>query len=1089
MNKSLYILVCFVLLSGCGKNGEKVLFEAIPPAISGITFRNDISETNKLNILDYLYFYNGGGVATGDINNDGFPDIYFSGNQLPNKLYLNKGNFVFEDITKSAGVAGKNDWSTGAVMADVNGDGFLDIYVLAVVGVNGFRGHNELFINNCNATFTERSSEFGLDLDNFSSSAAFFDYDNDGDLDLYLLNHAVHTADSFGPANIRNNRSYESGDKLYRNDGNRFTDVSEEAGIFGGPNAYGLGITTADFNNDGFTDIYVSNDFHEDDYFYLNNGDGTFREALKEFFGHTSRFSMGSDAGDTNHNGFMDLFTLDMLSDNEKVLKTSVGDDDIALSKFRTESLKYHPQYARNMLQVNQKGTFFAETALMEGVAATDWSWSALFADFDQDTHLDLFISNGIPIRPNNLDFINYISDDQIKKKLENTRLVDQTAIEMMPSGKTTNVIFKGDGQSGFVNNSEGWIPETASNSNGTAYSDLDNDGDLDLVINNLNDAPFLLKNKTNQSKNYLKIKFRTDTPNSFGIGTKAYIFYNGKMQYKQLFTSRGFQSSSEPVLHFGLDTISKIDSLIVVWTDKTYQKHTLVKANQTMTISPEKVRDLYYGYKEKVTTKKWFKRSENDFGLNFIHLENDFNDFDRQKLIPYRISDRGPAVAIGDIDANGLEDVFFGSSKFNAAKLYLQKKNGFELAPNAFHKDEDVAEEVDAVFSDTNGNGYLDLFAVSGGGEFYGKMDPLLDRLFINDGKGNLVKSKALPEYFENGSVIRPNDFDQDGDIDFFVGNGSVSYDFGKIPDSYLLNNQNGKFSIVNQQIFKSLGMITDAVWIDFDGDGIKDLIVVGEWMNPTFLKNNKGTFEDVTLQYLPESLKGLWQVIQLFDIDNDGQVEFLLGNWGLNTKFKATKNFPLKMNYGDFDGNGSTESVVSIAKGGKYYTLASLDELSSQMLFLKKKYTSYESFAGKTIEEIFGESLSNTNALTVDILESGYLKKSGTTYKFVPFQKSLQVAPIRTMLVFDFDRNGKDEVLLAGNYFGVIPFHGRFDSFPGAVIKQGGKIIDANDLGINFTQKQVNDLSIIEIDGETYVLATFNNEAVALYKMNLGK
>ncbi|PKP40129.1 MAG: hypothetical protein CVT96_10330, partial [Bacteroidetes bacterium HGW-Bacteroidetes-13] len=428
MTKRVGVFIFSLWMISCSGDKEDTLFEQISAETSGISFRNDIKENNKLNILDYLYFYDGGGVAVGDINNDGLQDIYFTANQLPNKLYLNKGNFVFEDITDKAGVAGKSDWNTGAVMADVNGDGFLDIYVLAVVGLNGFDGYNELFINQGDGTFKEEASKYGLNLDNYSTSAAFFDYDNDGDLDMYLLNHAVHTTDSFGPANIRNNRSYESGDKLMRNDGDKFTDVSEAAGIFGGLNSYGLSVATSDFNQDGFTDIYVSNDFHEDDYYYLNNGDGTFKEQVKEKFGHVSRSSMGSDVSDINHDGYPDLMSLDMLSADEKVIKSSVGDDEPALARYRTETLKYHNQYGRNMLQINREGLFFEETALMSGVAATDWSWSVLFADFDQDSNPDMFISNGIPIRPNNLDFIKYISDEQIKKKLESTRLIDQEA-------------------------------------------------------------------------------------------------------------------------------------------------------------------------------------------------------------------------------------------------------------------------------------------------------------------------------------------------------------------------------------------------------------------------------------------------------------------------------------------------------------------------------------------------------------------------------------------------------------------------------------------------------------------------------------
>ncbi|MBU2525632.1 MAG: VCBS repeat-containing protein [Bacteroidetes bacterium] len=1081
MRTSFLLFLLITGLTSCQKNAD-ALFETVESSHSGIDFRNDLEATDKLNILDYLYFYNGGGVAVGDINNDGLTDIYFVSNQQANKLYLNKGNWQFEDITQAAGVGGKSDWQTGVVMADVNGDGLLDIYVLAVVGVNGFNGHNELYINNGDLTFTEKSAEFGLDFDNFSSTAAFFDYDNDGDLDIYLLNHAVHTADSFGPADIRNQRNYETGDKLLRNDGNKFTDVSEEAGIFGGPNGYGLGVVTADFNNDGYTDIYVSNDFHEDDYFYINRGNGTFTENIKQYFGHTSRFSMGSDAADINGDGLVDLMTLDMLSDDEKVLKSSVGDDDYALSKFRTEKLQYHPQFARNMLQIN-RNTHFEETALMNGVAATDWSWSALLADFDNDTKTDLFISNGIPIRPNNLDFINYVSDEQIKQKLEATRLVDQKAIELMPSGTTTNAIFRGNGTGSFENTSAYWIPQKPTNSNGTAYADLDNDGDLDLVINNLNDAAQLLKN-VGKDNHYLRIQLKTDSPNRFGIGTKVYLYAGGQKQHQQLFTSKGFQSSSEPVLHFGLGQQTQIDSLQIIWPDQTFETKKNKAINQLLQLSPGKKR-IPYHTSQTSQTPPLFEEVTDSLHFDFRHFENDFNDFNRQKLIPYRLSDRGPAVAVGDANGDGKEDVFLGSSKFNAAQIMWQTERGF-VSEKPFEKAEDRVEETDAVWLDLNSDGALDLFLVSAGDEFYGESPVLLDRLFLNSGDGKFTKGE-LPNYFGNGALVRAHDFDADGDLDLFVGSASVPYAFGKLPDSYLLINENGSFSLSEQTVFEALGMLTDAIVTDFDNDQQADLIVVGEWMSPTFLRNNRGQFEDVTKDYLPQKLNGLWQKITAFDIDNDGQDEYMLGNWGLNSKFSASPNFPLQMLVGDLDANGQTETVVSVAKNGRYYPMAGLDELSSQMLALKKKFNTYASFAGKTTEEIFSEVMDKTTQLTVEELRSGYLKKGGKGYTFVPFENALQIAPIREMLVYDFDANGEDEVLLGGNYFGITPYQGKLDAFAGAFIYKNGGIKSSVPLGLNFFQKQLQSLDILHIQKQPYLLVTYNNDKAQLFKILL--
>ncbi|WP_291960342.1 CRTAC1 family protein, partial [Maribacter sp.] len=647
-NNLLYICV-LVFAIGCKQNSGE-LFVKHAAEDTGIAFENTLTETKDLSILDYLYFYNGGGVAIGDINNDSLPDIYFSGNQVKNKLYLNKGNLQFEDITETAGVAGGSSWNTGTIMGDVNGDGLLDIYVCAVVGLNGFNGYNELFINQGDATFKESAADYGLDFESYSSSAAFLDYDLDGDLDMYLLNHAIHTQDSYGNAQIRHKRVYETGDKLLRNDNGKFVDVSEEAGIYGGVNGYGLGIAVSDFNQDGYPDIYIGNDFHEDDYYYLNNGDGTFKESLKDAFGHTSRFSMGSDVADINHDGLPDLISLDMLSRDEIVLKSSEGDDDIQIQKMKTETFGYHNQYTRNMLFVNQPNGKFIETALQSGVAATDWSWSALFSDFDQDGEQDLYISNGIPKRPNDLDYINYISNENIRSKINNTNLVDQKALKMMPSGFIGNMIFKGAKDLQFIDESKSWIAQDTIISGATAYSDLDNDGDLDLVTNNLYSPADIQENTTNNKANWLKIKLDYHSKNKFGIGTKVFSYANGIQQFKEMYTVRGFQASSEPVIHFGYDGLKNIDSLKIIWPDKSIQVIKNIATNQTLYLSPENTDTFNYSSLKK-NGNILFKKTMNNLGVNYVHKEDAYSDYLRQKLIPYQMSDRGPAVSIGDLN------------------------------------------------------------------------------------------------------------------------------------------------------------------------------------------------------------------------------------------------------------------------------------------------------------------------------------------------------------------------------------------------------------------------------------------------------
>ncbi len=1075
MNRGVFIFGFLLLFLSCKKGGE--LFDTPAANSTGLDFTNTIVETEDLNILDYLYFYNGGGVAVGDINNDGLPDIYFTGNQVKNKLYLNKGNLKFEDITDSAGVAGQSSWNTGTSMVDINGDGWLDIYVCAVVGINGFNGYNELFINNQDGTFTEQAADYGLDFDSFSSSASFFDYDLDGDLDMYLLNHAVHTSESYGKADLRFQRNYETGDKLLRNDDGKFIDVSEKAGIYGGINGYGLGISISDFNSDGYPDIYIGNDFHEDDYFYLNNGDGTFTESLREYFGHISRFSMGNDAADINHDGLPDLISLDMLPENEIPLKSSEGDDNIQTQKLRIKQYGYHYQFTRNMLYVGQPDGKFTETALMSGVAATDWSWTALFGDYDQDGEQDLFVANGIPKRPNDLDFIKFISSGEIQKKINNTKLVDQKALQMMPSGNAHNYIFKGNGKLGFEDKSNNWISNDTLISGASAYGDFDNDGDLDLVTNNLNSPAILYENKTNDKANYIKLKFRTGQKNWFGLGAKAYTYSGVQLQFKELFPSRGFQASSEPILHFGLGNKTKVDSIKIVWPNGTYQTLKNIDTNQTLEINPEQVKK--FDYKTIKNIKKLFVKDTTYLGIDFTHVEDNYLDFNREKLIPYKLSDQGPGFAKGDINNDGKEDLFFGGSKLYPSEIYINQDSTFTKIEIPEIQKDSIKEVVTAALADFNGNGSNDLITGAGGGDFYGTSKVLLEDYFIASASG--FESIEFPEIFQNTSVLKPNDIDNDGDLDLFVGGYSETGRFGKEVPSYLLINNNGKFTIDTR--FKFTGMVTDALWSDFDKDGTTDLILIGEWMSPKFFKNTNGTFTEVgNLNY-----SGLWQSIHPFDIDDDGDADYLLGNWGTNSKFSATNKYPLRLYFNDFDGNGQTETVTAIAKNGNYYPLEGLDGLASQMVFLRKKFNSYASFAGKTIEEIFDkEKLETTKILESNTLQSGFLRNDNGEFTFVPFKNELQVSPITDFITHDFDDDGKTEVLAGGNYFGVKPYHGRFDSFPGALIKSEKEVILGSHLGLDLTQKSIRHFELLELKGKTYLLVVFNDEKAAVYQIS---
>ncbi|HEY5688138.1 MAG TPA: VCBS repeat-containing protein [Yeosuana sp.] len=1079
MNKIVTYTFLLTLLLSC--KDDELLFSTPKPKDTGLTFVNTLTETNELNILDYLYFYNGGGIAIGDINNDDLPDIFLSGNQVKNKLYLNKGNLKFEDITKTAQVAGNSSWNTGAVMGDVNGDGFLDIYVCAVVGINGFNGFNELYINNGNNTFTESASQYGLDFDTFSSSAAFLDFDLDGDLDMYILNHAIHTQESFGKASLRNKRNYQTGDKLLRNDGDRFVDVSEQAGIFGGVNGYGLGVSISDFNQDGFPDIFVGNDFHEDDYYYLNNGDGTFTESLKTYFGHTSRFSMGNDVADINHDGWPDIMSLDMLPEDEVVLKSSEGDDNIQIQELRIKQFGYNYQFSRNMLFVNQQNAPYLETALLSGVAATDWSWSVLFADYNQDGEQDIFISNGIPKRPNNLDFIKFISSDQIQTKIDNTKLVDQEALNLMPSGNVHNYIYKGDGKLHFEDKSGEWISNENTISGATAMADLDNDGDIDLVTNNINASPTLYQNITNQRANFLKIKFNYKTPNSIGIGSKVIAYSEGEIQYKELYTVRGFQASSEPIIHFGFGSKTTVDSIKVIWPDRTFQTLKKVKTNQTLVIGVNNTKPYHYNSLQK-KSNLLFNLVDTNLGIDFTHQEDPYIDFNRQKLIPYQVSDRGPAMAIGDLNNDQKDDIFFGGSTRISSTIYIQDDDGFKQTNMPSITKDSLQEVVSAVIEDFNEDGKNDLFLGTGGADFYGKMKPLLDSYFVQNDSSFV--SVPLPEYYENASVIKAFDFDNDGDLDLFVGSNTVSYDFGNIPNSYLLRNDSGRFSIIKNDALQKAGMITDAIWNDFDNDGTADLIVVGEWMSPKFFKNTKGELKEVNV--FKDDLNGLWQSIIPFDIDGDGDDDYLLGNWGTNSKFKASDNAPMKMFYADFDNNGRTETIICTERNGSYYPLMDFDMLSGQIVGLKRKFVTYKDFAGKPIGSILEkEALKKAIILQVNELHSGYLKNEAGTFSFVPFKNELQVSPITSFVSFDFDFDGKSDILAGGNYYGVTPFQGRFDSFPGALIKSESKIILGNQLGLNLSGKSIRHLEILNISGKSYLMVVLNNEKTQVYEI----
>ncbi|MDX1426385.1 MAG: VCBS repeat-containing protein [Salegentibacter mishustinae] len=1077
MKRQISGLLTLLLLSvACNKdtepqNQQDYLLNKLSPEVTNVNFINEITEDPEHSIINYIYYYNGAGVATGDINNDSLPDLYFVSNMGKNKLFLNKGNLEFEDVTQKAGVEGKSSWSTGTTMVDINNDGLLDIYVSAVSGLLDFEGRNELFINNGDGTFSEQAAKYGLDFKGYATQSYFFDYDKDGDLDVYIVNHAVHTTRSHGPASVRNKRAPLVGDVLLQNNNGEFKDVSEEAGIYGGINGYGLSATLADFNNDGWVDIYVCNDFHEDDYYYINNQDGSFKETLNTAFSTLSRFSMGSDAADINGDGYQDLVTLDMLPEDEKVIKESEGDDAMYNMQKRLKKLGYKEQYARNMLQMNSEGSNFQEMAIFNGIEATDWSWAPLLADFNNDGHQDLFISNGILRRPNDLDFKNFVatafknrSPNEGMKWLYNSK-------DEMPPGKVSNEIFKGNSLK-FEKQTGKWIEDEASFSNGAIYVDLDLDGDLDLVVNNLNEIAGIYENTTNNSGSYISLEF--DYPNnSKGIGTKAILFSDGKQQIKQLFNSRGFLSSVESKLHFGLDKESKIDSIHIIWPNNTYQI-IQPKKNQNLRIAYSESA-APYNYRKVDDRESFFKANET---LEYTHKEDEYDDFHQEKLIPYSVSMQGPAVATGDIDNNGFEDIFIGGASGHAGKLFLNDGTKLkETSVEIFSRHKEF-EDTTAEFLDIDKDGDLDLYVGSGINSARMKFFEN-DRLYINTNGNFDQASGAIPNNYLNTSSITSLDYNRDGYTDLFVANRSVPGDFGRNTTSYLLkNNKNGE--LVEQPNFSVNGMLTQVKSEDINGDGSVDLLIAAEWDTPKVYLNQNGNFNKIAL---PKNLLGLWQSIAFYDIDDDGDKDILLGNWGLNTRYSAKKEAPLKMYYGDLNGDGKSETVVAYNKGGKYYPLNSRNELASQMNFISKKFPTHQQFSLKTMEDIFTpQVLSSAQTYEINTLASGYLKnENGKFSEFIEFPQEFQTAPIKSFQIINIE--GEEQLLVSGNSYEVNTYHGGYSSLKGLLVKSIDNFKKVSDTGITPLNQQIKESISIGMKNNNLLLIIPNNDSIATY------
>jgi len=1036
-----------ILLAGCRE--RSTLFEIVSSSHSRIDFANTLPEKEQLNILYHINYYNGGGVATGDINNDGLTDIYFTANTKgSNKLYLNKGNFVFEDITAKAGVAGTADWCSGVTMADVNADGYLDIYVSAVSGKLGLRGHNELFINNGNNTFTEKSEPFGLNIVSYAQQAAFFDYDHDGDLDCFILNQSEHPFSYIVDTSYRRKYDASSGDRMLRNDINtagRFTDVSKEAGIWQSKLGFGLGLGVSDINNDGWEDIYISNDFHENDYYYVNNGNGTFTDEGAAHFRHYSRFSMGNDIADYNNDGHLDVITVDMLPPDEKTLKTYGSDEQFDIYRQKITSNGFQPQFSKNCLQENNgNGISFSEKGLISGISATDWSWSPLFADFDNDGIKDLMITSGIPKRPVDLDYVRFISDLAVKRQMNASVSMDKMALEKIPDGASHTFSFQGNENGIFADKSKEWgTAKLKGYFTGAAYADLDNDGDLDIVINAINSKAVVYKNNT-ASKNYISIRFSGDGLNKNGIGAKAYLFSGGKLQFQQLMPTRGFQSSSDHRLNFGLGNQTFADSLLIIWPDQKFQVLYNVQANQQLQVNKNAASGVFSYQNFFPSPHEAVQDISKQIQINWKHIENSFTDFNVQYLIPHKQSTRGPRIAIADVNKDSLDDMYVCGAAGQPGSLMIQTRDGRFISTDTsvFNKDAGC-EDVDAVFFDANNDNHPDLFVVSGGNEKKDGDPALADRLYINDGTGHFFRSvNSLPSGFYNKTCVSVADIDRDNDADLFVGGFAGSRTYGISQPSYLmLNDGKGNFTLADTSVISlaGAGMVTSSLFVDINNDHWDDLVIAGEWMGIKIFINNKGSF---TLTELPQST-GLWQTLQTTDVNGDGYTDILAGNWGHNSKLWAGKNGPCKLYVKDFDKNGSVEQIMCYTINGNEYPFLAKDELERPLPTLKKGYLTYSEVAGKTVQYIFYNLFEDYTELKAEVLSSSCFVndgKGGFTRYALP--DALQLAP-----VFSFTplyAGSSRLVLAAGNFYGVIPYEGRYDALLPTLIsfEENGRI-----------------------------------------------
>lgn len=1095
MKNLIAYLYCFTLLlisqscktnakeekNGSFTEGATTLFTKIESSQSSITFQNTIKEDLEFNFLNYPYLYAGGGVAVGDINNDGLPDVYLTANMGPNKLYLNKGNFNFEDITLKAKTEDYEGFATGATMLDINNDGWLDIYVCKAGSLNNDEGRrNKLFVNQKDGTFYEEAKKWGLDDPGYTTQIVQLDYDKDGDLDIYVLNYRYDFKNNTKISGTIQSQIEEiTSDQLYRNDGNIFTKVTGQAGVYN--KAWGLGVAVGDFNNDGWEDLYVSNDFLEPDILYINQQNGTFKDEILGRFNHISFNSMGSDYADLNNDLLPDLMTVDMLAENYARSKENMA--SMSTSNFLSMvQVGYHHAYMANMLHYNVGNGKFKETGQLSGIVKTDWSWAPLLADFNNDGLKDIFISNGVYKDYNNQDFRNEL-------KARNARGESMTldaVLGLMPSEKLDNYIFKNNGDLTFTKTIEEWGLKDPGFSNGAAYADFDNDGDLDLIVNNVNSEIGLYKNNANE--NYIQIQLKGNQNNTLAIGASVFVKTNKASQLQEMYVSRGFQSSVSPVLNFGLGQEKQIEEIVVKWPDGKISKVEKPSANKKIEINYNTAKQDNFTLTKYTSTVNNINPSS--LGINYQHIENEVNDFAYQLLIPQKQSTKGTGIVKADLNNDGLEDFYVGNASGAAAATYTQNNDGtFTPTNQALWKAEANFEDANALFFDADGDKDQDLYVVSAGYNLPQNSPLLQDRLYLNDGQGNFSKAvNALPKMLVSGKAVTAADIDNDGDLDLFVGGNVVPGQYPITPSSYLLKNESGIFKDITTQneTLSKIGMISSAIFTDFDNDQDKDLLVVGEWMQPTFFINNKGSFSKAENIKGLENTEGWWFSVNEGDFDGDGDMDYVLGNLGKNNKFQPKKEKPLFINAKDFDNNGSFDVALSKINDGKIVPVRGKECSSEQNPFLLDKIKTYKEFASLEMKDIYGEDqLKDAFKLTAHTFESAYLEnKGGGVFEIKKLPNDAQTGPTLSTVITDLNNDGHPDILGIGAIYDAEVETIRYDSNYGYALLGDGKGNFINSKMYEpFVDKDSKAITSLKINKKQHYLVVSNNAPLDIF------